>query len=228
MVAAKLLVVEDEPELRQAVCRALTETGFEVTTAVTGREGTTSLCSNTFALAIVDLMLPGMTGWDIIRQVREQGVSTPILVLSARNGLHDKVQTLDLGADDYLPKPFRTEELLARVRALLRRTSGASQLLSCGDLSMETISRTVFRAGRQLVLSPKEYGMLEILLRNAGQPVSKSALLAQVWNDKSHVTDNIVEVYAGYLRQKIEEGGRSRLIHTVRNTGYMARESGPN
>ncbi len=227
-MAVRLLVVEDEPDLREVVCRALTESGFEVSTAVTGREGANSLCSNTFALGIVDLVLPGMNGWDIIRHVREQGVTTPILVLSARNGLQDKVRALDLGADDYLPKPFRTEELLARVRALLRRSTGTPQFLLCSDLSMETASRTVHRAGRQLVLSPKEYGMLEILLKNVGQPVSKAALLAQVWNDKSHLTDNIVEVYAGYLRQKIEEGGLPRLIHTVRNTGYMASESGPN
>jgi DNA-binding response OmpR family regulator len=220
-------LVEDEPALVPVLCQALSESGFVVTRSVSGREGARSLVEGHFAFALVDLMLPGLSGFEVIRMAREAGIQTPILVLSARGGTQDMVKALDLGADDYLAKPFKTDELLARIRALLRRASAPSNVLACGDLALDLDARTVTRAGRPVVLSQKEFAMLEVLLRNVGTPLSKAALLAQVWRGKSMISDNIVEVYAGYLRQKTEEGGGSRLIHTVRGAGYMASEHAP-
>jgi two-component system response regulator MprA len=215
-----ILIVEDEPALLPVLTQALSESGYKVATATTGREGAEALCQKQFLLAIVDLMLPGLSGFEIIRRARESGIATPILVLSARGGLDDKVKALDLGADDYLAKPFKTAELLARIRALIRRSSPSSTLLVCGDLTIDPESRAVERAGVPIVLSQTEYAMLELLVKNAGKPLSKVALLHQVWKGKSFDSDNIVEVYVGYLRQKTEEGGRARMIQTVRGQGY--------
>ncbi|HEY3781562.1 MAG TPA: response regulator transcription factor [Fimbriimonadaceae bacterium] len=215
-----ILVVEDEPALLPVLRQALTESGYQVATAVTGREGADALCQKKFLLGIVDLMLPGLSGFEIIRKVRDEGVTTPILVLSARGGLDDKVKALDLGADDYLAKPFKTAELLARIRALLRRAGPSASLLVCGDLTIDPETREVERAGYPLVLSQTEYAMLELLVKNMGKPLSKASLLHKVWKGKTFDSDNIVEVYIGYLRQKTEEGGRPRMIQTVRGQGY--------
>jgi len=217
----KVLVVEDEPEMALALKSAFEDSEYAVQTAGTGREGLRLIQDGGFDIAILDLMLPGMNGFEILEQARAHGVEIPIIVLTARDALTDRVKGLDIGADDYLVKPFKLEELLARVRVQLRRKSAGPSALALGDLTLDVMARKVKRGDRILYLSGTEFSMLELLMRNAGKPVSKAQLLQSVWNDDPTRDPNIVEVYASYLRQKLEVGGASRILHTVRGQGYM-------
>ena len=217
----KILIVEDEPQMALALKSAFEDSGYEVQTAGTGREGLRQIEEGGHDLAVLDLMLPGMSGFEVLEQAREHGVSIPIIVLTARDALSDRVKGLDIGADDYLVKPFKLEELLARVRVQLRRPASSPSTLTFGDLTLDVMSRKVKRGNRILYLSGTEFSMLELLMRNAGKPVSKAQLLQSVWNDDPTRDPNIVEVYASYLRQKLEVGGASRILHTVRGQGYM-------
>jgi DNA-binding response OmpR family regulator len=176
-------------------------------------------------LALLDIMLPDLDGLAILQEARAHKVQTPVLLLTARNEIRDKVKGLDLGADDYLAKPFRIEELLARVRALTRRAR--SRMLVAGDLSMDTLRRLVERAGRILYLSPTEYSVLELLLERQGHAVSKKEILSYVWHDDTYRDPNTVEVYVNYLRNKLESHGGSRLIHTQRGAGYLLSPQSP-
>ena len=218
---SKILVVEDEPQMALALKSAFEDSGYEVQTAGTGREGLRQIEEGGHDLAVLDLMLPGMNGFEVLEHAREHGVSIPIIVLTARDAMTDRVKGLDIGADDYLVKPFKLEELLARVRVQLRRKAPAQSTLTLGDLTLDVMSRKVKRGQRTLYLSGTEFSMLELLMRNAGKPVSKAQLLQSVWNDDPTRDPNIVEVYASYLRQKLEVGGASRILHTVRGQGYM-------
>lgn len=221
MTSARILVVEDEPALAQALKQALTESGYAVTVAFDGREGFERICSERWDLAILDLMLPHMHGFEIIKAAREKGADVPILVLTAKDKLQDKVEGLDLGADDYVIKPFDLSELLARIRVRLRRGAEPATLLEYGDLKLDTVTRQVTRAGKRIYLSATEFMMLELLVRNAEKPVPKKTLLDKVWGEDSDRNDNVVEVYANYLRGKIERWNLPKIIHTVRGKGYM-------
>ena len=200
--------------------QALTESGFEVTLAENGKLGLA--LAEEKDLIIVDVMMPVMNGFEMVRRLRDLCIKTPVLFLTARDSVDDRVKGLDLGADDYLVKPFKLDELLARVRALLRRFRDTDEVLELGDLVVDTRTHKVKRGAANIYLSNTEYSLLVLLLRNANHVVSKQTILKEIWDDETGNRDfNVVEVYIKYLRGKLEILGRSRLIHTVRGTGYM-------
>jgi DNA-binding response OmpR family regulator len=217
----RILVVEDEQEMVDILRQVLTESGYAVTTAVHGHEGLTKLKAEPFDLAILDVMLPGMDGFEIIKAARAEGNNVPVLFLTARDRVQDRVHGLDLGADDYLTKPFQLVELLARVRARVRRSTETAMYLECGDLKLDLRTREVKRGSKQIYLSTTEFTFLEFLMRNANNLVSKAEILKHVWHDDTSRDDNVVEVYMNYLRNKVERGGATKLLQTVRNKGYM-------
>ncbi|HWD38721.1 MAG TPA: response regulator transcription factor [Fimbriimonas sp.] len=224
---ARILVVEDELSVSNFLEQALRESGLQALVAHTVKAAAALWEAEKPDLVLLDLMLPDGDGLELLRERREAGSHTPVIVLSARSGLADRVTGLDLGADDYLPKPFSLEELLARVRAQLRRVQEApTTSLRCGDLEIDLLSRRAMLNGRLLFLSTTEFRLLELLATNMGQPVSKSQMLEHVWDDPDR-DPNVVEVYVNYLRNKLERGGAPRLIHTVRGRGYVLQAETP-
>jgi DNA-binding response OmpR family regulator len=219
----RILVVEDEDKMAKALRRGLQEQGYEVDVAGDGLQGEAMIRTQLYDLVILDWMLPGQDGPTLCRHVRERGEPVPILLLTARGDTDDRVRGLDSGADDYLAKPFAYAELLARVRALLRRRGERGQVLRVADLELDPGTQTVRRAGRQLDLTAKEYALLEYLLRHAGQALPRKVLSDHVWGE-GEAASNVVDVYIGYLRQKIGPEPLPRLIHTVRGTGYVLRQ----
>jgi DNA-binding response OmpR family regulator len=218
----KVLVVEDEAAVSDFLRQALEENGYTVTVADRAETGLVEAEKVQPNLVVLDAMLPGLDGFEFLKRLRTK-TDTPVLMLTALAGVDDRVKGLDAGADDYLAKPFRLEELLARVRALLRRSKADSTSVSCGDLHVDLISRRVTRNGRQVFLSGTEFSLLELLARHLDQPVSKAMMLERVWDDGERDA-NLVEVYISYLRSKLERGGLSRLVQTVRGKGYMLSE----
>ena len=206
--------------------RSLAEQGYAITIATTGPDAVEAALAGQPDLVILDLGLPGMDGIDVIRTLRAQHFPAPILVLTARGGVDDRVQGLDAGADDYLPKPFDLEELSARSRALLRRGRGG-QRLTVVDLTCDTVAREVRRDGETILLTQREYSLLEFLMRNAGVPVTRDTLAREVWKTEFDPEHNVIDVYVSYLRQKLVAGGRPQLLHTVRGVGYVLREPLP-
>jgi DNA-binding response OmpR family regulator len=220
-----VLIIEDEHRVISFLQQALNEADYDVLAAETKASGEQLWTSKKPDLVILDLMLSDGDGLDLLAKVRAQSMSTPVLVLSAKSSMADRVSGLDAGADDYLPKPFGIEELLARLRVMLRRAREPHQsVFECGDLKMDLVSRRVTRSGRVVFLSETEYRMLELLAASNGEPVPKREMLRHVWDDPDR-DDNVVEVYISYLRNKLEWGGASRLIHTVRGRGYVLAES---
>ena len=217
-------MVEDEPEMAEILGQALTESGYAVTLAGDGREALARAAGHD--LVVLDVMMPAMNGFEAARALRRDAHRLPILFLTARGSLDDRVKGLEIG-DDYLLKPFALEELLARVAALLRRGRDAGDLLSYADLRLDRRSRRALRGATPLALSNTEFALLEAFLLSPGRPLSKAALLREVWQDDPSRDDNIVEVYVGYLRAKTETGGRARLIHTLRGVGYVLEARGP-
>jgi len=202
--------------------QALRESGYQVTVATNGRQGLGLAQSHD--LVIADLMMPIMNGLEMIQQLREKCVDVPVLIITAKDSVDDRVTGLDIGADDYLVKPFKLSELLARVRALLRRTKDTEGVLTLGDLTVDTLAHKVKRQNATIYLSNTEYALLMLLLRNAGRVVSKQMILREVWDDVSGSRNlNVVEVYVKYLRGKLEAMGRSRMVYTVRGLGYTMR-----
>jgi DNA-binding response OmpR family regulator len=219
----RILVVEDEKKIAGAIAAGLKMEKYAVDIEYDSDSALGAALNEEYDVMIIDRMLPGsMEGLDLCRQIRQKGIHAPILLLTARGQIRDKVDGLNAGADDYLVKPFSFEELLARVRALLRRPSHtASNLLEAGDLSMDTVSYDVKRGGRDIALSAKEYALLEYLMRNQGRILNKDNIIAHVWNFDADVLPNTVEVYIGYLRNKIDKPFKSPpLIHTLRGFGY--------
>ncbi len=226
MAPVKVLVVEDDPAVRSSLVRSLTFEGYEVVTAADGEAGLAAVARDRPDVVVLDLGLPRVDGLEVCRRLRARGDDVPILVLTARGTLGDRVVGLDAGADDYLPKPFALEELLARLRALVRRalaTDEAGQVLAVGDLRVDLRSREVSRAGRPITLTRTEYELLAVLAAHPRQVLSRAQLLRDVWGFDFDPTSNTLEVYIGYLRRKTEEGGLPRLIHTVRGVGYVIR-----
>jgi two-component system, OmpR family, response regulator MprA len=216
-----ILVVEDDARLAATLERLLTTEGHDVKVAGGGLEALRLARERNFDLVVLDIMLPGMDGIGVCRRLRSTG-ATPILLLTALAGTEERVRGLDSGADDYLVKPFAYEELLARVRALLRRT-GPGDHARFSDLRLEPASRSAWRGDREIALTATEFDLLEHFLRHPRQVMTRAQLIDAVWKGEPE-TDNIVAVYIGYLRQKLEQGGEPRLLHTVRGAGYALRE----
>ncbi|MGH7457004.1 MAG: response regulator transcription factor [bacterium] len=221
----RILIIEDEKEVANFVQRALLRESHAVDVAEDGLRGEEMALAEAYDLIILDLMLPHKNGLAVLKTLREEGMATPILLLTARDEVSDRVAGLDAGADDYLGKPFAVAELHARVRALLRRQSdNKASLLSAGDLVMDTVSHEVRLVENHLELTSREYAILEYLLRNKGRLLTKGMIAEHVWDYHFASDFNLIEVYIRRLRQKIEQSGRHRLIHTVRNSGYIIRE----
>jgi DNA-binding response OmpR family regulator len=215
------LIVEDDESVASFLKQATIEAGYAPQLADDGLDALEMARTGDFDLILLDVMVPRMDGFEICRRLRAANVATPILIITARDLLDDKVKGLDSGADDYIVKPFQVAELLARVRALLRRGSSSPVVLRVGDLSLDPVSRQVTRAGNPISLSATEYTLLEYLMRNAGRVLTRSMLLEHVWQYDFGGNDNVLDVYISYLRRKIDRGHIPSLIHTVRGVGYM-------
>ena len=222
-----VLVIEDEKKVAAALERGLEAEHYEVTVAHTGEEGFFLLNETIFDLVLLDLALPGRDGIEILQTLRKRGLETPVLILTARDALEDRVLGLDSGADDYLVKPFAFPELLARIRALLRRGRKEEVLrLRLADLEMDLVTRTAKRGGRELDLTTMEFALLEYLLRHQGHVVSREMLARDVWKESARATpiDNVIDVHMTRLRRKVDEPFSVRLLRTVRGVGFIARE----
>jgi two-component system, OmpR family, copper resistance phosphate regulon response regulator CusR len=218
----RILVVEDERKVASFLQQGLEEEGHAVEVAADGDAALDLLAGPAYDLLVLDLMLPKRDGFEVLKTLRGRRVQTPVLVLTARDGVPDRVAGLDLGADDYLIKPFAFEEFLARVRALLRR--GGSQrapVLKLADLTLDPATRTVTRAHRRITLTAREYALLEYFLRNVDRVLTRPMIAQHVWGLDFDSESNIIDVYVGYLRRKIDGEGERRLLHTVRGAGYM-------
>jgi DNA-binding response OmpR family regulator len=218
----RALVVEDYAPIRNAVCEGLVENGFAVDVAADGEEGLWLAESNLYDVIVLDLMLPKLDGLTVLKRLRARGSAAPVLVLTAKDTLEDRVHGLDLGADDYLVKPFAFAELLARVRALVRRRyESRDPIVRIADLEIDTTKRMVRRAGEVVTLSAREYALLEYLAMRAGQLVTRTEIWEHVYDFRSDAQSNVVDVYIGYLRKKLERDGAAKLIHTRRGQGYV-------
>ena len=224
-----VLVVEDEPKVAAALRQGLEGEGYTVEVAATGEDAFFRVSTDTFSVVLLDLTLPGRDGLEILRAVRKRDAETRVLILTARDGLNDRVAGLDAGADDYMVKPFAFAELLARIRALERRRAANGPLLSQADLQMDLYSRRVTRAGRAIELTAREFTVLEYLLRAGGQVVSRDSLARDVWQERERSTtlDNVIDAHIARLRKKVDEEGSERLIHTIRGVGFVLREEQP-
>lgn len=221
----RVLIIEDDPRLADYIRKGLSEESFVADVASEGESGLARAQATTYDLIVLDLMLPDVDGMTVCRRLRAAGNAVPIVVLSARRMVDDRVSALNAGADDYLTKPFEFAELTARVRAVLRRRDSTAFVpLTIGDLSLEPISRVVRRGERRLDLTQKEYALLEYLLRHAGQVVTRTMIAEHVWNFHWDRLTNVIDVYVNRLRKKMEESGAPRLIHGVRGSGYVIRE----
>jgi len=220
----RILVVEDEKKIASFIRRGLKEEGYAVDVALDGEEGYRLICENDYDVILLDLMLPKLDGLTLCRQVRQDGVQTPIIMLTAKSAVADKVTGLDAGANDYLTKPFAFEELLARIRVVLRPMGQPPTKLQVADLSLDLLTHTVTRNGREIPLSAKEFALLEYLMRNAGTVVSRTMIYEHVWDIDFDTSTNVIDVYINYLRNKIDAGFEKKLIHTVRGRGYMLKD----
>ena len=224
----RILVVEDEPKVARALRAGLERAGYEVTASATGEEGFFLANAQAFDLILLDLMLHGRDGMEVLATLRSRGVKTPVLILTARDAVEDRVEGLDRGADDYLVKPFAFPELLARIRVLLRRGRPDEALrLGLLDLDMDLLTRRVTRGGRALDLTLREFALLEYLLRHPGQVVSREMLARDVWKEVARGTplDNVIDVNIARLRKKLDQGFSVKLLHTVRGVGFVMREA---
>ncbi len=224
---ARLLVVDDEPNIRELLSASLRYAGFEVATAADGQQALALAESFRPDLILLDVMMPGLDGFGVVRRMRESGRRTPVLFLTARDAPEDKVSGLTLGGDDYVTKPFSLDEVIARIRAVLRRTAGAQQAdepprLTFADIELDEESHEVIKAGKVVSLSPTEFKLLRYLMANAGRVLSKAQILDHVWNYDFNGEANVVESYISYLRRKIDTT-EPRLLHTIRGVGYTLR-----
>lgn len=221
----RILIVDDEPEMVSTLTQALTELGYECVSAADGRSALRSL--EGVDLVITDIMMPVMNGFSFVRELRESDQKKPVIFVSAKDATSDVVSGFDLGADDYVVKPFRLEELLARIRAALRRGRDSADMLQWNDVRLDCRRRTAHRGSWELFLSPTEFALFEFLLRHPGIVLTKSVMLEEVWHDEGFRDENIVETYVTYLRRKTEVMGQERIIHTVRGRGYVLSVDAP-
>ena len=221
----RILVVEDQPEMNALLVKQLTAAHYSVDSCATGPDALDYMAAGSYDAVVLDVMLPGLDGLQVLARRRAAGDKTPVLLLTARDGVDDRVRGLDSGADDYLVKPFALQELLARLRVLIRRGTGqVSDVITVGDLRIDCTARTASRGGQALALSAKEFAVLEYLARNAGVVLSRERISQGVWNFDYEGGSNVVDVYIRYLRKKIDDGREPKLIHTVRGVGYVLRE----
>ena len=220
----RILVIEDEPKVASFIRRALQEESYAVDLCSDGAEGVEFAKDIPYDVVILDLMLPTLSGLDVLKQLRKAKVTTPIIILTARSEVNDRVTGLDAGADDYLTKPFSIEELLARVRARLRQTGNPMDVLQVDDLVLNPSTRLVTRGGQRIELTTKEYALLEYLMRNAGRVLTRAMITEHVWNLDFDTFTNVIDVYISYLRHKIDHGHSRRLIQTIRGSGYRLQE----
>lgn len=222
----RILLVEDDHKIASFIIKGLKAQGFAVDHAIDGEDGLHFALTEPYDAAIIDVMLPKLDGLNLIKNMRREKLNTPVIILSAKGAVDDRVKGLQIGADDYLTKPFAFSELLARVQALIRRSSDVSEptKLSVADITMNLINRDVMRAGKKIELQPLEFSLLEYLMRNAGRVVSKTMIMEHVWDYYFDPQTNVVESRIYKLREKIDKGFPSKLIHTVRGVGYVLRE----
>ena len=221
----RILVVEDEPDLKEITAKRLKAEGYGVDTCDNGKDAQYYIEHTPYDLILLDVMLPGADGITVLKNIRKKGIKTPVLLLTARDSIEDRVTGLDNGADDYLTKPFAFDELLARIRVILRRRSNeASNRLVLGDLIMDLATHQVTRAGTEISLSAKEYAILEYMMHNKGMVLSRSRIEEHVWNYDFEGGSNVVDVYMRYLRKKIDAPFEKKMIHTVRGSGYVIKE----
>ena len=220
----RILVVEDEPGLNEIIVKKLAQERYSVDSCLNGLDAEDYLAAAEYDAVVLDIMLPGRDGLEVLRSLRAAGKKTPVLLLTARDSIDDRVRGLDAGADDYLVKPFALEELLARIRVMMRHVSGtASNTIAVGDLTIDCSARTVHRAGKAVSLTAKEFDVLEYMARNAGVVLSRERITEHLWSFDYDGGSNVVDVYIRYLRKKIDEGREKKLIHTVRGAGYVLR-----
>src|ERR1051326_8010116 len=225
MMKAHILTVDDDPRITNLVRRVLAYEGYSVAVASSGDEALKRTLERPPDLIVLDIMLPGLDGLEVSRRLRAAGDNVPILMLTARDAIADRVKGLETGADDYLVKPFAPEELVARVKALLRRTQEERhEVLRYADVELDTGTRVAHRGRREIELSPTEYELLALFLRRPRQVLTREIILDRVWGMEFEGSSNVMEVYVGYLRNKLEAGGEPRLIHTVRGVGYVCKE----
>jgi DNA-binding response OmpR family regulator len=218
---ARLLLVEDEAKVRRSLQKGLEEEGYEVVAVDNGDDGLRAATTGPFDCLILDLMLPGRNGLEILKHVRSARIQTPTLILTARGAVEDRVAGLDAGADDYLPKPFAFAELLARIRACLRRGSLAAEtVLRAGELTLDCIHRRVVHANQEIDLTAREFELLEYLMKHGNEVVTREMIARDVWREPPGTMTNVIDVYVNYLRKKLERAGSPRLIQTVRGIGY--------
>ena len=222
----RILIVEDDLSIASFITKGLKEAGFQVTHAVNGEEGLHLAVTEPFAAAIVDIMLPKLDGLALIEELRKNQIHTPVIILSAKRSIDDRVKGLQTGSDDYLTKPFAFSELLARVQALIRRAQGGSEAshIMIADLSLNLLTREVTRAEQKIDLQPKEFALLEYLMRNAGRVVSKTMIMEHVWDYNFDPQTNVVEARISRLRDKVDTGFEKKLIHTIRGAGYVLKK----
>jgi DNA-binding response OmpR family regulator len=221
----RILLVEDEKKLATLIKRALKEARYAVDLADNGEDALFLAESNPFDLIILDIMIPGKDGIAVCRQLRKGRINTPVLMLTARNDVEDKISGLDAGADDYLTKPFSFPEFLARVRALLRRTkSDKSTRIKVVDLELDQLTRKAYRAGQEIELTPTEYSLLEYLMLHVGQVVTRTMISEHVWNDDFDAYSNVINVYINNIRKKVDQGHAIELIHSLRGVGYSIKD----
>ena len=222
---SRIMVVEDEMKLLDGIRRGLAQRDFEVVTPTDGEEGNRRAAKDTFDVIGLDLMLPGCDGMQLLANLRAKGIATPVLILTARDAIEDRVRGLDCGADDYLVKPFAFAELLARLRALLRRNvSSREVMLQAADLTMDLLERRVVRDSKEIELTGREFELLEYLLRHLNMTVTRDMIARDVWKEPAGVLTNVIDVYIRTLRKKIEVPGKKQLLHTVRGVGYALRD----
>lgn len=222
---AHILIVDDDPRITDLLRRILAYEGYSVTVAASGHAALNSTLEREPDIVILDIMLPGIDGLEVARRLRAAGDTVPILMLTARDAVADRVKGLETGADDYLVKPFAHEELLARVKAMLRRNMAErSEVLRYADVELDTGTRVAHRRGREIELSPTEYELLALFLRRPRQVLTRDIILDRIWGIDFEGSSNVMEVYVGYLRAKLEAEGELRLIHTVRGVGYVCKE----
>lgn len=222
----RILVIEDESKTARALQSGLRGEGFDATVAPTGEEGLHLFESNSFDLVVLDWMLPGRDGIAVVKELRARGAKTPVLLLTARDAVEDRVLGLDSGADDYLVKPFAFAELLARVRVLLRRAGDTENLRrQIGDLVLDIENRRAYRSSKEIALTPREFDLLAYFMRRHGQTVTRRMLAKEVWREPNRVTplDNVIDVHIAHLRRKLDDGYRTKLLHTVRGVGFVLR-----
>ncbi len=221
-------MIEDERKVASFIKRGLEEERYIVETAADGEAGLNLALNNVFDAIVLDVMLPKLDGYTVLRTIRQEGLAVPVIMLTARSTTEDRVQGLDLGADDYLPKPFHFEELAARLRSILRRSSTEkSTKLVCSDLTLDLVSHYAYRGEKEIELTTKEYALLEYMMRNKDRILSRSMIMQHVWKHDFDPESNIIDVYIKRVRQKIERPGQSQLIHSIRGVGYRMREAGP-